>query len=54
MEGRLDGGKEVGDVGLIRDVLGVTLWEDECGGLNYLVEGDNPVPVGPDCPGDLG
>ena len=54
MVGRLDGGKEVGDVGLIQDVLGIMLSEDEGGGLNCRVEGDNPVPMGSDCPGDLG
>ena len=53
MEGWLDGGKEVGDVGLVEDVLSVLLWKNKAGGLNHLVEGDDPILMGSNRLGDL-
>ena len=53
MEDWLDGGKEVGDVGLVGDVLSVSLWENKAGGLNRLVEGNDPIPMGSNRLGDL-
>ena len=50
----LDGSKDVGDVGLIGNVFGVALWEDEGGGFDSFVEGDDPITVRFNCFGDLG
>jgi len=51
---RLDGCKEVGYIGLIGDVFSIPLREGVSGCLNGLGEGDDPIPMGPDCSRALG
>ena len=50
----LDGSKDIGDVGLVGKVFAVALREDEGGGFNSLVEGDDPIAVRFNRFGDFG